>query len=141
MWLDAVHRKYVEEMGGMNIFFVYQENGQSTLVTPKLTGTLLAGITRDSLLQLGRRLGYKAEERTVAVDEWMGAAQSGRMTEAFACGTAAVVTPIGKVCSAHGNWQMGDGQGGPVAQQLRRHLLAIQYGEAEDSLGWMHQIC
>ena len=141
VWLDAVHRKYVEEMGGMNIFFVYQENGQSTLVTPKLTGTLLAGITRDSLLQLGRMLGYKTEERTVAVDEWMGAAQSGRMTEAFACGTAAVVTPIGKVCSEHDNWQMGNGQGGPVAQQLRQHLLAIQYGEAEDSLGWMHKIC
>jgi branched-chain amino acid aminotransferase len=141
VWLDAVHRTQVEEMGGMNIFFVYRDNGRSRLVTPKLTGTLLPGITRDSLLQLGRVLGYDVEERTVTVSEWSTDARSGRMTEAFACGTAAVLTPIGEVCSEQGNWRMDDGQGGPVARQLREHLLAIQYGEVEDTFGWMHRIC
>jgi branched-chain amino acid aminotransferase len=141
VWLDAVHRQHVEEMGGMNVFFVYEENGRTTLVTPKLTGTLLAGITRDSLLRLGPMLGYQVIERTVTADEWRTDAQSGKMTEAFACGTAAVVTPIGEVRGERGTWKMGSGEGGPVSQQLREHLLAIQYGEAEDPLGWMHRIC
>jgi branched-chain amino acid aminotransferase len=141
VWLDAVHREYVEEMGGMNIFFVYREHGRISLVTPKLTGTLLAGITRDSLLRLGPMLGYDVVERAVTAQEWRADAQSGRMTEAFACGTAAVVTPIGEIRSERGMWKMGDGEGGPVARQLREHLLAIQYGESEDSLGWMHRIC
>ncbi len=141
VWLDAVHRSQVEEMGGMNIFFVYGSGKQTRLVTPKLTGTLLPGITRDSLLQLGRLLGYHVDERMVTMDEWFADARAGRMTEAFACGTAAVITPIGEIRSERGNWTMGAGQAGPVAQQLREHLLAIQYGEHEDTYGWMHPIC
>jgi branched-chain amino acid aminotransferase len=141
VWLDAVHRTHVEEMGGMNVFFVFQEQGHTTLVTPKLTGTLLPGITRDSLLQLGPTLGYEVQERTVTLDEWISESKSGRIVEAFACGTAAVVTPIGAACSERGDWQVGDGQGGPVARQLREHLLAIQYGETPDTMGWMHRVC
>ncbi len=141
VWLDALHRTHVEEMGGMNIFFVYQDQGRTTLVTPALTGTLLPGITRDSLLQLGPTLGYEVQERTVTLDEWISESRAGRFTEAFACGTAAVVTPIGMARSERGEWQMSDGQGGPVARQLRERLLAIQYGEAADTMNWMHRVC
>ena len=141
VWLDAVNRTHVEEMGGMNIFFVYQSNGRTTLVTPKLSGSLLPGITRDSLLLIGPMLGYSVEERTISFDEWSSAATAGHMTEAFACGTAAVITPIGTVCRQHGEFMMGDGQGGPVSQKLRESLLSIQYGEAPDTLGWMHRVC
>lgn len=141
VWLDAVHRNQVEEMGGMNIFFVYRKHGRSKLVTPKLTGTLLPGITRDSLLKLGPTLGYQVEERTVTLTDWSNDARSGEMTEAFACGTAAVVTPIAEVCSEQGTWSIGDGAGGPIARQLREHLLGIQYGEIADQFGWMHPIC
>ncbi len=141
VWLDAVHRSFVEEMGGMNIFFVYENGAHTTLVTPKLSGSLLPGITRDSLLTLGPKLGYAVEERAVRLDEWMSEATTGRMTEAFACGTAAVVTSIGTVRSQHGEFTMGNGQGGRVAKTLRDHLMAIQYGEAPDTQGWMHRVC
>lgn len=141
VWLDAVHRRHIEEMGGMNIFFVYQQDGHTTLVTPRLTGTLLPGITRDSILKLAQQLDYSVAERDITIDEWRDAANSGRMTEAFACGTAAVVTPIGEACTQSGSWLIGGGQGGPVAQRVREALLAIQYGEAKDTLGWMHTMC
>jgi branched-chain amino acid aminotransferase len=140
VWLDAVHRKYIEEMGGMNIFFVYQEKGETVLVTPELTGTLLPGITRDSLLQLAREQGFRAEERKITVDEWRADIQSGRMTEAFACGTAAVITPVGQVKSRHGNWSMNKGETGPVAAKLRETLLNLQHGLAPDPHGWMKKI-
>ena len=141
VWLDAVHRDQIEEMGGMNIFFVLESNGQTTLVTPKLSGSLLPGITRESLLLIGPKLGYAVEERTITLAEWISSAQAGQMTEAFACGTAAVITPIGSMHGQHGETLIGDGQGGPVAQALRDYLLAIQYGEAQDLLGWMHRVC
>ncbi len=140
VWLDAVHRKYIEEMGGMNIFFVYQEKGEAVVVTPELTGTLLPGITRDSLLQIARELGYRAEERKITVDEWRTAIQEGRMTEAFACGTAAVITPVGHVKSRHGNWTMHNGETGPVAAKLRETLLNMQHGLSQESHGWMKRI-
>lgn len=141
VWLDAVSRTYVEEMGGMNIFFVYKSHGRTTLVTPRLSGSLLPGITRESLLILGPSLGFAVEERTISLDEWIAAAKSGHMTEAFACGTAAVITPIGTLSSRQGEYVMGDGICGPVAQQLREHLLAIQHGQAADPHGWMHHVC
>ena len=120
VWIDAVHRQYIEEMGGMNIMFVYQENGRPVVVTPELTGTLLPGVTRDSLLQLARELGYGAEERKITVEEWESAVRTGRMTEAFACGTAAVITPIGRVKSRHGEFAIHGGETGPVAARLRQ---------------------
>jgi branched-chain amino acid aminotransferase len=140
VWLDAIHRKYIEEMGGMNIFFVYQEKGETVVVTPELTGTLLPGITRDSLLQLAREQGFRAEERKVSVEEWRAAIQEGRMTEAFACGTAAVITPIGHVKSRQGDWTIRDGETGPVARKLREILLNLQHGLTPDTHGWMKKI-
>jgi len=141
VWLDAVHRSFIEEMGGMNIFFVYREKDDMVLVTPELTGTLLPGVTRSSLLQLAKDLGFKAEERRVSVDEWGAALKEGRMTEAFACGTAAVITPIGHVKSNKGEWEINRGQTGPVAAKLRETLLNLQHGLAPDSYGWMHTVC
>jgi branched-chain amino acid aminotransferase len=140
VWLDAVHRKFIEEMGGMNIFFVYQEKGETVVVTPELTGTLLPGITRDSLLQLAREQGYRAEERKITVDEWRTAIAEGRMTEAFACGTAAVITPVGHVKSRSGNWDIHNGETGPVAAKLREALLNLQHGLSPDTHGWMTKI-
>lgn len=140
VWLDAIHRQHIEEMGGMNIFFVYQEKGETVVVTPELTGTLLPGITRDSLLQLARELGYKAEERKITVEEWRKAVAGGRMTEAFACGTAAVITPVGHVKSRNGNWDINQGQTGPVAAKLRESLLNLQHGVTTDTHGWMTKI-
>jgi branched-chain amino acid aminotransferase len=141
VWLDAVHRRYIEEMGGMNIFFVYKENGETTVVTPVLTGTLLPGITRSTLLEMAKKLGFKAEERRISVDEWRDALQEGRMTEAFACGTAAVITPIGTVKSAQGEWKINNGETGPVAAKLREALLDLQHGNTEDTNNWMHTVC
>lgn len=140
VWLDAVHRRYVEEMGGMNICFVSHESGRPVLVTPSLTGTLLPGVTRDSLLKLAETLGYGAEERLVSVDEWRDASADGRMTEAFACGTAAVVTPIGAVKSRRGSWTIHNNETGPVAATLRKELLDIQFGRGPDNFGWMHRV-
>jgi branched-chain amino acid aminotransferase len=140
VWIDAVQRIYIEEMGGMNMFFVYQENGETVIATPELTGTLLPGITRDSLLQLARELGYKAEERKITVDEWRAAIKSGRMTEVFACGTAAVITPVGHVKSKRGEWSINNGETGPVAAKLREALLNLQHGLAPDTHGWMKKI-
>jgi branched-chain amino acid aminotransferase len=141
VWLDAVNRSYVEEMGGMNIFFVYQEKGETVVVTPELTGTLLPGITRLSLLELAKNLGYRAEERRISISEWDAALKEGRMTEVFACGTAAVLTPIGLVKSNHGQWKVNNGETGPVATRLRKALLDLQHGLSPDPKGWMHDVC
>ncbi len=141
VWLDARDRRYVEEMGGMNLFFVYSRAGKAKLVTPRLTGTLLPGVTRDSLLRLAQDLGYEVEEGTLSVDQWRADAESGAMTEVFACGTAAVITPVGSVKSKSGDWQMGDGETGPVAAELRSALLDVQHGRVADAYGWMHRVC
>jgi branched-chain amino acid aminotransferase len=140
VWLDAITHNTIEEMGGMNIFFVYQEGGKTTVVTPKLTGTLLPGVTRRSLLELAKELGFGAEERTITVDEWKEAVASGRMTEAFACGTAAVITPIGVAKSKRGEWTMNGNETGPVAMKLREALLNLQHGVSADAHGWMHRV-
>src|SRR6185437_3190693 len=97
VWLDAAEHRWVEEMGGMNLFFVYGSGAEARIVTPALTGTLLPGVTRDSLLQLGPDLGIPASEGRVSVDEWQEGCASGEITEVFACGTAAVITPVGAV--------------------------------------------
>jgi branched-chain amino acid aminotransferase len=143
VWLDAVERQYVEEMGGMNLFFVYQDqdSGKTTVVTPALTGTLLPGITRDSLLQIARDLGFDAEERRLSVPEWRDAIASGRMTEVFACGTAAVITPVGHVKANGFSFTINNGENGPVTMALREALLGIQHGTAADPHSWMHKVC
>ena len=94
VFLDAVERRYVDELGGMNVFFVYDDG---TLVTPPLTGTILPGITRDALLALAAAAGHQVVERPVSFAEWQADAESGRLREVFACGTAAVITPVGRV--------------------------------------------
>ncbi|MEU2250865.1 branched-chain amino acid aminotransferase [Streptomyces sp. NPDC019224] len=135
-YLDAVEHKWVEELGGMNLYFVYGDR----IVTPALTGSLLAGITRDSLLKLAGDLGYTSEEARVSIDQWRDDTAAGTLTEVFACGTAAVITPVGTVKSAGGEWTQGDGTPGPVTLKLRERLLDIQRGTVEDTHGWMHSL-
>ena len=137
VFLDAIERRWVEELGGMNIFFVFDDG---TLLTPPLGGTILAGITRDSILQLARDMGVEAREAPYSIEQWRADAESGRLTEAFACGTAAVVTPIGRVKSADGGFDIGGQSIGPLTQRLRSALVAIQRGEAPDPHGWVEEI-
>jgi branched-chain amino acid aminotransferase len=140
VWLDACSRSVIEEMGGMNLFFVYREGEKIKLVTPELTGALLPGITRESLLTLGKELGYETAEGRITVDEWYQGVESGRIVEAFACGTAAVITPVGTVKSPRGELSINRGETGPVASRLREALLDVQYGRAPDRHGWLHRV-
>ena len=137
VFLDAVEHRWVEELGGMNLFFVLDDG---TLVTPSLTGSILEGITRDSVVTLARDLGLTVEERRVDVDEWRKGAADGRVVEVFACGTAAVITPVGALRWPGGEAVAGDGTPGPVTQQLRTALLDLQYGRAEDPHGWLRKV-
>jgi branched-chain amino acid aminotransferase len=140
VWLDAANHSYVEEMGGMNLCFVYGSGEHARLVTPKLTGTLLAGVTRDSLLTLARDLGYDSDEGMISTDDWQAGNASGEITEVFACGTAAVITPVGEVKSAQAEWTVGDGRPGQVTMRLRQALLDLQTGAAPDPHGWMYPL-
>ncbi|MEV1026318.1 branched-chain amino acid aminotransferase [Streptomyces sp. NPDC050264] len=135
-YLDAVEHKWVEELGGMNLYFVYGDR----IITPTLTGSLLAGVTRDSLLSVAEDLGYKSEESRVSIEQWQADSASGELTEVFACGTAAVITPVGTVKRASGEWQQSGGKAGEVTLKLRNALLDIQRGTAKDPHGWMHQL-
>jgi branched-chain amino acid aminotransferase len=128
-------------MGGMNLFFVYGSGADTRLVTPALTGSLLPGVTRDALLKLGPDMGIPAEESRISVTEWRRACASGEITEVFACGTAAVITPVGAVRSAGGGWTVGNGGTGPVTTRLREELTGIQSGTSPDRYGWMHRLC
>ncbi len=140
VWIDAKERKWVEEMGGMNLYFVKGKGVDATVVTPKLTGALLPGITRDSILTVAKDLGHKSEEVMISIDEWRDGVASGEITEIFACGTAAVVTPIGSAKSAMGTWVTGDGTPGPITMQIRNTLLGIQHGTIEDKHHWMRKV-
>ena len=141
VWLDAVERRWVEEMGGMNLFFVLRgEDGTSRLLTPALTGTLLPGVVRDSLIELAPELGLQVEQGRISVDEWRKGAEDGSLTEVFACGTAAVIAPVGRVKGRQGEWTNGDGEAGEVTMRLRATLLDLQYGRREDPHGWMHRV-
>ena len=140
VWIDAKERKWVEEMGGMNLYFVKGKGADATIVTPKLTGALLPGITRDSILTLAKDLGYKSEEVMISIDEWRDGVASGEITEIFACGTAAVVTPVGSAKSAKGTWVTGDGTPGPITTQIRNTLLGIQHGTIKDKHHWLRKV-
>lgn len=135
-YLDAVEHKWVEELGGMNLYFVYGNK----IVTPALSGSLLAGVTRDSLLTVARDLGFESEEGRISVDQWRTDTENGTLTEVFACGTAAVITPVGTVKSTGGEWPQSGGTPGEVTLKLRERLLDIQRGVVEDTHGWMHQL-
>lgn len=137
VYLDAVERRWVEELGGMNLFFVFDDG---SLQTPPLGGTILPGITRDALLTLARDEGLTVREAPYAIDEWRADALSGRLTESFACGTAAVVTPVGSVASDDGTFTIGAGGPGQTTQRLRDRLVGIQRGTAADPYGWVQRI-
>lgn len=141
VWLDAVHREFIEEMGGMNLFFVYKDGDKITVATPELTGTLLPGITRRSLLEMARELGYATEERKLSVQQWRDDIASGRMIEVFACGTAAVITPVGLAKANGFEMTINNNENGAVTLALREALLGLQHGTAEDKHGWMHKVC
>jgi branched-chain amino acid aminotransferase len=124
-------------MGGMNIFWVRREDGRDVLVTPPLTGTLLPGVTRESILTLAAGLGLRCAERPVSLRQWRDEAAAGLITEAFACGTAAVLTPIGRVVTEDGAFDAGAGRPGEVCGRLRDALVAVQRGTAPDPYGWL----
>ncbi len=141
VWLDPTERRWVEEMGGMNLFFVYGSGPTARIITPALTGSLLPGITRDSLLRIAPDLGIGASEGRISVEDWQAGCAAGDITEVFACGTAAVVTPVGLVKGPTGSWTVGDGvTPGPVTIRLRDHLVGIQFGQVPDPYGWIHKI-
>ena len=134
VFLDAVERKWIEELGGMNLFFVMKDG---SIVTPPLTGTILPGITRDSLITLARDEGLEVREEPYSIDQWRDDATSGRLVETMACGTAAVVTPVGKVAGPEGEFTIGSGGPGQLTQKLRDRLVGIQRGTHPDNHGWV----
>lgn len=137
VFLDAAEHRWVEELGGMNVFFVFDDG---TLRTPPLSGTILPGITRDSLMTLASSEGLTVREEPYAIDQWRADAASGKLTEAFACGTAAVVTPIGKVASPEGEFRIGAGGPGQTTLRIKQKLVDIQRGVAPDPHGWVQRI-
>ena len=144
VFLDAQEGRYVEELGGMNMYFVHADGH---IVTPE-TGTILAGITRSAIIELAGKMGHTVEERKFSIDEWRDGVTSGEITEVFACGTAAVVTPVGTL-----RWDPSAGAGpaagevsgpteaGELTMRIREELVNIQFGRADDTFGWMHQVC
>jgi branched-chain amino acid aminotransferase len=136
-FLDAAEQRWVEELGGMNLFFVCRDG---RLLTPELSGTILEGVTRSSVLALAKEMGLDVEERRISFDEWRDGANSGEIQEVFACGTAAVITPVSRLLWDGGEMTMGDGSLGAVTLQLRQTLVDLQYGRAEDVHGWMYRI-
>lgn len=134
LWLDAKERRWVEEIGAMNVMFVID----GKIVTSPLTGSLLPGITRDSILHMAADFGFEAEERMIAIDEVVAGIQDGSLTEAFGAGTAAVVTPISAISWKGTDYVVSDGEVGPVTRSLHQSITDIQYGRAEDPYGWVH---
>jgi branched-chain amino acid aminotransferase len=138
VFLDSSTQTYIEELGGMNLFFVTRDNH---LVTPELTGSILEGITRDSILELAPSLGLTPQERRIPIQEWKDGVASGEISEVFACGTAAVITPVGELRWEGGSAPSTAGEGGgEVTKAIRTALLDIQYGRVEDTHGWMTRL-
>ncbi|WP_200958820.1 branched-chain amino acid aminotransferase [Nocardioides sp. Root190] len=134
VFLDAQEGRYVEELGGMNLYFVYDDG---SIVTPE-TGTILEGITRASIIQLAEKMGHQVTERKFGIDEWRADVASGRITEIFACGTAAVVTPVGSLKSKDGDVPAPAST--DLTMRIREALVGVQLGRADDTFGWMHQV-
>jgi branched-chain amino acid aminotransferase len=138
VFLDAETHTHIEELGGMNLFLVTDDH---RLVTPELTGTILEGVTRSSILELAKELGLDPEERKVPIEEWQEGVRTGAIREVFACGTAAVVTPVGELRWEGGSAPSTAGEaGGEVTNAVRERLLDIQYGRAEDTHGWLTRL-
>ncbi|MGV8074558.1 MAG: branched-chain amino acid aminotransferase [Syntrophobacteraceae bacterium] len=136
LWLDAVERRFVEEVGTMNIFFRINDE----LITPPLTGSILPGVTRDSVIQLARHWGIKVTEHQISIDEVIDAVQSGVMKEIFGTGTAAVISPVGEICFKGNNFTIQGGGVGELSKKLFDEIEGIQYGEKEDLFGWIREI-
>ncbi len=136
LWLDAVERRYVEEVGSMNIFFVINDE----IVTPQLTGTILPGITRDSVLQLSRSWDLKTSERRITIDEAVQAIEDGSLTEIFGSGTAAVISPVSALHYQGKEHPIGNGATGPIARRFFDEIMRIQYGKAQDMFQWLEPI-
>ncbi|WP_226636443.1 branched-chain amino acid aminotransferase [Novosphingobium profundi] len=137
VFLDAAEHKWIEELGGMNLFYVFDDG---TILTPALTGTILPGITRRSLIALLREEGLTVNEGRYSLDQWRADATSGKLVETFACGTAAVVTAVGKVAGNDGEFTIGSGGPGQLTEKVKARLVAIQRGQAEDTHGWVRKI-
>jgi len=137
LWLDGIHRKYIDEVGAMNVFFVIGDE----VVTPALDeGNILPGVTRDSCLALLRSWGMKVSERRVSIDELKEAYAAGKLTEAFGTGTAAVISPIGELNDDGNIMTLSDGKIGPISQRLYDTLTGIQWGKLEDTMGWIVKV-
>jgi branched-chain amino acid aminotransferase len=137
VFLDAQEGTYVEELGGMNLYFVFKDG---SIVTPATTGTILEGITRASIIEIARGLGHTVEERKFSIDEWRDGVASGDIVEIFACGTAAVVTPVGSLKYAEGETPAPTPEAGELTTKIREALVDIQFGRAADTFGWMHKV-
>jgi len=136
LWLDAVERRYIEEVGSMNIFFLINEE----IVTPQLTGSILPGITRMSVLELGKHWGLKVSERRVSIDEILKGLKDGSVTEIFGSGTAAVISPVGVLSYKGEECQVGNGETGPITSRFYKQLTGIQYGKVADPFDWVESI-
>lgn len=136
LWLDGIEQRYVEEVGSMNIFFLFGD----VLVTPTLQGSILSGITRKSVIQLAEDMGLKVEERQIGIDEVYARGQAGELTEVFGSGTAAVVSPVGELSWRGEKLMVNDGEIGKVTQKLYDTLTGIQFGQIEDKYGWTEEV-
>ncbi|MDP8256491.1 MAG: branched-chain amino acid aminotransferase [Candidatus Alcyoniella australis] len=136
LWLDAIERRYVEEVGTMNIFFVIDDE----VITPSLTGSILPGVTRESVLTLGKEWGLKMVERMISINEVVDAQKSGRLKEVFGTGTAAIISPVRDFRYKEDDFQVADAKTGPIAQRFYDMLLAYQYGRESDPYGWVERI-
>lgn len=136
LWLDALEKRWVEEVGTSNIFFLFEDE----LATPPLAGTILPGVTRDSVLALARKNGVDVRERPVSIEEVIEGCENGTLKEAFASGTAAVVSPVGEIGYKGRDYRVADGKSGELARKLYKQITDIQYGRAEDPLGWLVRI-
>ena len=136
LWLDGIQRSYVEEVGTSNIFFIIGDE----LITPPLAGTILPGVTRDSVIKIAKHWGVKVSERPLSIDEVIGASKNGTLKEAFASGTAAVVSPVGLIFFRGREYSINGGQIGELTTKLYNEILQIQYGEKEDPFGWRMKI-
>ena len=137
MFVDAIQHRWLEELGGMNVYLITTDN---ELITPELTGSILEGVTRDSILTLASEFGLTPVERQIEITELLDGIAAGTVTELFACGTAAVITPIGTLRDEAGSYQVGSGESGETTLALRQRLLDIQYGRAHDKYGWLRRI-
>ena len=136
LWLDAIEKKFVEEVGTMNMFFLIGDE----LATPSLEGSVLPGVTRDSVIHIARDWGMKVSERKISIDEVFAASKNGQLKEAFGTGTAAVISPVGEICHNNDCLQINNGQTGPFSKKLYDYITAVQYGDEPDKYGWVHTI-